>query len=112
MATKFANGDPGRTAAFIDIEHKSAAGILTSYNPSVHLVGAENRGAVTCYLDSLLFAMFAKLDAFECMLKNEFPPEDPRSTLVNLLRIWVNMLRTGRLIRSDLVSESMAKQRF
>lgn len=68
------------------------------------MVGAENRSAVTCYIDSLLFAMFSKLDAFECMLKNDFPVDDPRNKLATLLRIWVNMLRTGKIIRTDLVS--------
>ncbi|KAK5993363.1 hypothetical protein PT974_06793 [Cladobotryum mycophilum] len=102
MATLYAEGDPARTAEFIDIEQKALAGVISSYDPGVELVGAENRGAVTCYLDSLLFAMFAKLDAFECMLKTDFPPEDPKSKLVNLLRIWVNMLRRGKLIRTDL----------
>ncbi|KAJ6438517.1 ubiquitin C-terminal hydrolase family protein [Purpureocillium lavendulum] len=102
MATKFADGDPRRTADFIDIEQKAQAGIIVSYDPSVHMVGAENREAVTCYLDALLFAMFAKLDAFECMLKTDFTLEDPRYKLVSLLRIWVNMLRSGKLIRTDL----------
>ncbi|UNI18928.1 hypothetical protein JDV02_005158 [Purpureocillium takamizusanense] len=101
MATKFADGDPKRTADFIDIEQKAQAGIITSYDPGVHMVGAENRECVTCYLDALLFAMFAKLDAFECMLKNDFTLEDPRYKLVNLLRIWVNMLRSGNLIKTD-----------
>jgi hypothetical protein len=74
------------------------------YDPRVSMVGAENRCYVTCYLDSLLFAMFAKMDAFECILKNNFPADDPKGKLVNLLRIWVNMLRSGKLVRADLVS--------
>ncbi|POR36434.1 Uncharacterized protein TPAR_03361 [Tolypocladium paradoxum] len=102
LATKYADGDPTRTAEFIDIEQKAQAGIIVSYDPSVHMVGAENRESVTCYLDALLFAMFSKLDAFECMLKNDFSLDDPRNKLVNLLRIWVNMLRSGKLIRTDL----------
>lgn len=108
MTTNFASGDVERTAEFIEIEHKAGAGIIMPYNPSVHMVGAENRGAVTCYLDSLLFAMFSKLDAFECMLQNEYPPEDPKGRLATLLRIWVNMLRTGKLVRTDMVSEYIA----
>lgn len=103
MATKFADHDPDRTVEFIDIEQKAAAGIITPYDPSVDMVGAENRGNVTCYLDALLFSMFAKIDAFECMLKNEFPEEDSRNKLVNLLRMWVNMLRTGKLVHTDMV---------
>lgn len=68
------------------------------------MVGAENRQNVTCYLDTLLFSMFAKMDAFECILNHDFPPDDSRNKLVNLLRIWVSMLRTGRLIHTDFVS--------
>ncbi|UKZ83426.1 hypothetical protein TrVFT333_011234 [Trichoderma virens FT-333] len=56
--------------------------------------------------------MFSKLDAFECMLKTNFPEDDPRHRLVVLLRIWVNMLRSGKLIRTDLtklIQDSMAE---
>jgi hypothetical protein len=70
------------------------------------MVGAENREYVTCYLDALLFAMFAKMDAFECILKNTYPTDDPRTKLVNLLRIWVNLLRSGKLIRTDMVRDN------
>jgi hypothetical protein len=103
MATKFADYDTDKTVEFIDMEQKAAAGIITPYDPSVDMVGAENRGNVTCYLDALLFSMFAKIDAFECMLKNDFPEEDNRNKLVNLLRMWVNMLRTGKLVHTDMV---------
>ncbi|KAI9149238.1 hypothetical protein HJFPF1_11288 [Paramyrothecium foliicola] len=102
LDTKYAEGDPLKTADFIDIEQKAAAGIITSYDPSVHMAGAENRGNVTCYLDALLFAMFCRMDAFECMLKVDFPPDDHKNTLVKLLRMWVNMLRSGKLIRTDM----------
>ncbi|KKP06497.1 hypothetical protein THAR02_01371 [Trichoderma harzianum] len=112
LGTKFVGGDLERAVQFIDIEQKSSSGIIVPYDPSVQMVGAENRSAVTCYIDSLLFAMFSKLDAFECMLKTNFPEDDPRHRLVILLRIWVNMLRTGKLIRTDLtklIQESMAE---
>lgn len=66
------------------------------------MVGAENRGNVTCYLDSLLFAMFAHLTAFESMLKNDLEGE-PQRKLAALLRLWVNMLRGGKLIHTDMV---------
>lgn len=103
LSTRFADGDPARAADFIDLEQKAQAGIIVSHDPSIDLVGAENREGVTCYLDALLFAMFSKLDAFECMLNNDFPSDNPKYKLVNLLRIWVNMLRSGRLIQTDLV---------
>jgi len=80
-------------------------GVLRSYNPNTKLLGAVNREGVTCYLDALLFAMFARLDSFEAMLYNSL--EDPaRKKLAGILRLWVNLLRTGRLISTDVVCES------
>jgi hypothetical protein len=92
------------------LQKKSFAGSIIPYNPNVRMLGAENRGMVTCYLDSLLFAMFAKLEAFECMLKTDLPDE-PQRRLAGLLRLWVNMLRSGKLIRTDmteLIQEALA----
>lgn len=104
LATNLSSGSAMRAAEFIDMEQKASTGILVSYDPSVHFLGAVNRHAVTCYLDALLFSMFARLDSFECMLKNDFAPDDPKHRLVHLLRVWVNMLRSGKLIETDLVS--------
>ncbi|OLN84881.1 hypothetical protein CCHL11_03961 [Colletotrichum chlorophyti] len=101
LNSNFAEGDVHKTVEFIQMQCKAMAGKIAHYNPQVEMVGAENRGNVTCYLDALLFAMFAKLDAFECMLKNEFTDE-PRRRLATLLRLWVNMLRTGKMIHTDM----------
>jgi len=54
-------------------------------------------------LDALLFAMFARLDGFEAMLYNSLE-DAPRKKLAGLLRLWVNLLRSGRLITVDIVS--------
>ncbi|KAF2789611.1 ubiquitin C-terminal hydrolase family protein [Melanomma pulvis-pyrius CBS 109.77] len=83
------------------LANDSFDGILKDYNPPVHMLGAVNRNMVTCYLDALLFAMFARLDSFEAMLFDNFSDE-PRKKLAGVLRLWVNLLRTGRLIRVDL----------
>lgn len=107
MLSNIGDGDVNKTADFISLERKAASGFIVPYNPAIHMLGAENRGNVTCYLDSLLFAMFSKLDAFECMLNSDFPTDDPRLRLVTLLRIWVNSLRSGNLIRTDFVSLSV-----
>ncbi|KAG5981348.1 hypothetical protein E4U55_003026 [Claviceps digitariae] len=101
MLSNIGDGDVNKTADFIALERKAASGFIVPYNPGIHMLGAENRGNVTCYLDSLLFAMFSKLDAFECMLNSDFPIDDPRLKLAMLLRIWVNSLRSGNLIRTD-----------
>lgn len=73
------------------------------------MVGSENRNYVTCYLDALLFAMFARLDSFEAILYNSFEDE-PRKKLSGMLRLWVNMLRSGKLITVDLVRHSLVDQ--
>ena len=83
-------------------------GLVKSYDPSTKLLGAENRDGVTCYLDALLFAMFARLDSFEAMLYNSFD-DLPRKKLAGLLRLWVNMLRSGRLITRDIVCPHCSK---
>lgn len=68
------------------------------------MLGAVNRGSVTCYLDSLFFAMFARFDAFERMLKRIEFDNEPRQKLATLMRLWVNLLRSGELIQTDTVS--------
>lgn len=81
---------------------ESVEGVIKPYNPSVHMEGAENREGVTCYLDALLFSMFARLGSFEPILYTIFDDE-PRRRLSTLIRLWVNMLRTGKLIQTDVV---------
>lgn len=81
-------------------------GLVKTYDPATKLLGAENRNGVTCYLDALLFAMFARLDSFEAMLYNSFD-DLPRKKLAGLLRLWVNMLRSGRLITRDIVCHTV-----
>lgn len=83
------------------LQQKTLAGDVVQYNPNTAMLGAENRENVTCYLDALLFAMFAKLEAFECMLTSDLP-EEPQTKLAMLLRLWVNLLRSGKLIQADM----------
>jgi hypothetical protein len=80
----------------------TTAGEIKSVDPTIKMLGAVNREMVTCYIDSLLFAMFARLDSFESILSVEFPDHNT-NTLANVIRFWVNMLRTGRLVTTDIV---------
>ncbi|SLM41289.1 Ubiquitin carboxyl-terminal hydrolase-like domain [Lasallia pustulata] len=96
-----AHGNPQETFEMLVILAESQEGILREYNPNVKLLGAVNRKGVTCYLDALLFAMFARLGSFEAILYNSFDDE-PRKRLAMLLRLWVNVLRSGRLINEDI----------
>ncbi|KAI0122873.1 ubiquitin carboxyl-terminal hydrolase [Xylariales sp. AK1849] len=109
LHSRFAAGDVDKAVEIMLLQKKSFSGNIIQYNPNVNMLGAENRGMVTCYLDALLFAMFAKLDAFECMLKTDL--DEPQRKLASLLRLWINMLRSGKLIHTDmteLIQDSLA----
>ena len=94
--------DHAKASQVIELLDKSDSGIIEAVQPSMSLLGAVNREGVTCYLDSLLFAMFATLDSYEIMLHQQFKDE-PRKRLALMLRLWVNLLRTGRLVTTDIV---------
>lgn len=101
LLTKFADGDTDKAFELLVLFQESVEGIVRPYNADVYMKGAENRAAVTCYLDSLLFAMFARLGSFEPILYTTFDDE-PRRRLSTLIRLWVNMLRSGKLIQTDI----------
>jgi hypothetical protein len=98
------HGDPEAAFKMLMMLEDTYEGIIRPYDPNVKLTGAVNREATTCYLDALLFAMFARLDSFEAMLYENFD-DAKRKRLAGLLRLWVNMLRTGRLITVDLTEQ-------
>ena len=79
-------------------------GVIKKPDPKVRMLGAVNREAVSCYLDATLFAMFARLDSFEPMLCRAFP-DRPRKRLAALLRLWVNAMRTGKLVTTDITKQ-------
>lgn len=110
LRSNYAAGNTDKAIDILLLHQRSISGVILPYNPDVRMLGAENRGNVTCYLDALLFAMFAKLEAFECMLKNDLSNE-PQRQLANLIRLWVNMLRSGKLIHTDMVRISPKFQR-
>jgi hypothetical protein len=97
------NGDSEAAFRLLMLLQDTFEGIVKPYTPETRLVGAVNRENVTCYLDALLFAMFARLDSFEAMLYDNFN-DLPRKKLAGLLRLWVNMLRTGLLITTDITA--------
>jgi hypothetical protein len=93
------------------LANESLEGELKDFSPDVTMLGAINRNMVTCYLDALLFAMFARLDSFEAMLYDNFEDE-PRKKLAAVLRLWVNLLRSGQLIKVDLVQPTQSSDAF
>ncbi|KAJ5775255.1 uncharacterized protein N7511_000266 [Penicillium nucicola] len=100
-ALQATQGDTEKAFSLLLLLEDSIEGIIRTYTPNTKLLGAENRAGVTCYLDALLFAMFARLDCFEAILYKSFSDE-PRRKLAVLLRLWVNLLRSGKLITTDM----------
>ncbi|ODQ81495.1 hypothetical protein BABINDRAFT_159774 [Babjeviella inositovora NRRL Y-12698] len=101
----------------------------TKLDEKIVFRGAENWGNVMCYLDLLLFAMFANIESFEPMLFHGrvdgdvggdagSEAEDKRyltKRLATLLRLYVSMLRGGQLVTSDITKrlcETLAKLGF
>jgi hypothetical protein len=102
LATKYSSGDEDKAYELLLLFQDSQDGLLRPYDPNVRMLGAENRENVTCWLDSVLFAMFARLSSFEPILYTNFEDE-PRKQLSILIKLWVNMLRTGKLIDKEIV---------
>lgn len=107
----YAKGDPNKAFEHFEILQESEDGIIVDPDLSVKLLGAVNRDAVSCYLDTVLFAMFARLGSFEAILYKNFEDE-PRKKLAMWIRIWVNLLRRGKLITTDIVGSLSSASRF
>lgn len=69
---RYADGNPDKALDLLVMIEDSNDGIVARIKPDAEtkLVGAENHGGTTCYLDTLFFAMFAKIDAFEVVLES------------------------------------------
>ncbi|KAI5961455.1 uncharacterized protein KGF55_004078 [Candida pseudojiufengensis] len=67
-------------------------------------LGAENWDNVMCYMDALLFSMFANLESFEPILFIPNHQDKLINQLSALLRVYVSLLRSGYLITTDLTA--------
>eukprot|EP00903_Cladosiphon_okamuranus_P021797 g20043.t1 len=91
-------GPTSATALYQDLV-AAGKGQLNAVTPGAPVRGMAN-GGNTCYIDSLLFAMFATLDAFDWLLFKPLPPTDPPQVklLQKHLRFLVNQLRGGATV--------------
>lgn len=104
-------GDVDKAFELLLLLQDSIEGVIRPFTTRTKLLGAENREGVTCYLDALLFAMFARLDCFEAIVYRSFNDEARRKLSI-LLRLWVNMLRSGHLITTDIVCTPYARELY
>lgn len=94
-------GDLHKTLSFLRRLQDSIDLTIAPYDPMLRILGAINRSAVSCWLDATLFALFGCQDSYESMLTKSF--EDVRKNrLATLLRLWVNTIRVGVLVTTDI----------
>jgi hypothetical protein len=99
----YAKGNRRKAEEVLNLLESSEKRILLPPEPSSKGLGAINRDGVTCWLDSLVFAMFSHIENYRPMVIRKFPDE-PRERLAMMIRLYVNLLRTGRLITTDIVN--------
>lgn len=109
LKSPFTQGDPVKTYQLIRFYQLSDMGYFITNDghertgAPIELVGAENLENVMCYLDALLFLMFANLESFEPILFILNQHANPLvNQLLGLLRTYVNLMRLGNLITTDL----------
>lgn len=100
----YAKGDREKADEVLQLLRSTENGSIVPAKPWQKGLGAINRDGVTCWLDSLLFAMFGRLDNFESMLTRKHDDE-PKRRLAMMMRLWVNLLRTERLITTDITRQ-------
>uniref|UniRef100_A0A060TBF4 ubiquitinyl hydrolase 1 n=1 Tax=Blastobotrys adeninivorans TaxID=409370 RepID=A0A060TBF4_BLAAD len=113
LDNNYANGDADRATELLKMFKDAVDGFLAPFRFPLSssiagyykLQGSDNLKGVTCYIDSLLFAMFARLSNFEpILLKDDSESGDNNKTenLRTFLRLYVSMLRSGRKITTDV----------
>ncbi|KAG2734992.1 hypothetical protein G9P44_001206 [Scheffersomyces stipitis] len=122
LKSPFTQGDIIKTFHLVRFFQLSREGLFltNSYtdklNGTILYKGAENWENVMCYLDALLFSMFAKLESFEPILFiSNRAPNTLVSQLAALLRLYISMLRSGNLITTDItirLCETLSKLGF
>ncbi|CAG8670716.1 33959_t:CDS:2, partial [Racocetra persica] len=79
-------------------------GLVSDIRKDVIMLGSENDRFTSCYIDSLMFAMFAKTRSFDGLLFIQ-PEGINVRTLQTNLRLFVNRLRKGKHINAYMVKQ-------
>ncbi|KAK9692966.1 hypothetical protein K7432_014131 [Basidiobolus ranarum] len=91
---------------------KASDGILVDVSKNVQFKGPKNSLGTSCYIDSLLFAMFGTYSCYDSLLGRRELASDAALHLQTTCRLYVNLLRTGKhisktvieMIRTDLAA--------
>lgn len=102
LSTDFSAGDTGRAITLLQFWLDATHGYISRPQP-LPLRGACNFNGISCYADSLLMAMFSRMNNFEPLLYQQQFDEYPTEVFATWLRLFVNLLRNGELLTSDIV---------
>jgi hypothetical protein len=97
-------GDAVKTAMLLAQQAHADAVVIRAPGSTANVVGAVNVDAVSCWLDSLLFAMYATMDSYDGLLMGDPSRSHAQRNVVRKMTLWVNMLRSGHLVTADVVS--------
>ncbi|KAJ2656947.1 hypothetical protein IWW48_004770 [Coemansia sp. RSA 1200] len=80
-------------------------GVLYNIDPRIQMCGAVNSGGTSCYIDSLLMALFGAQSSFDALLYVRDLGSESSNKLLAITRLYVNFMRAGVLIDVWLVEE-------
>ncbi|KAJ1730483.1 hypothetical protein LPJ72_004453 [Coemansia sp. Benny D160-2] len=80
-------------------------GVLYNIDPRIQMCGAANSGGTSCYIDSLLMALFGAQSSFDALLYVRDLGSESANKLLAITRLYVNFMRAGELIDVWLVEE-------
>ncbi|RIA99139.1 hypothetical protein C1645_811881 [Glomus cerebriforme] len=79
-------------------------GIIVDIQKDIVMLGCENDRMTSCYIDSVLFAMFARIQSFDGLLFVQAEGMNTRG-LQTHLRLFVNRLRSGKFTNSYMIKQ-------
>ncbi|KAI7871259.1 hypothetical protein BDF14DRAFT_1878653 [Spinellus fusiger] len=93
--------------ARVELENyeEAALGLLRPLPDATQVfLGSVNDQNTSCYINSLLFAMYANLTTFDPLLTYDTTSEElEKQKLQIYLRLYVNTLRKGHLVKGDFI---------
>ncbi|KAJ2851942.1 hypothetical protein IWW36_000715 [Coemansia brasiliensis] len=104
-----AHGDTQAALRRVDLLLKTRDGIVLPIDPTMRLSGAENAGGTTCYLDSIMAALFAAHSSCDGLLFMRDLGSQDANGVQALCRLLTNFLRAGELIGADMMEQLRAQ---
>lgn len=96
--------DTKRALADLSDYEEASHGILIEPPPIKQVIlGAENDGGTSCYIDALLFAMYISNTTFDPLLTYDIPNDETKVKLQTVMRLFINKMRKGHFISASYV---------